>query len=294
MAIDERIVAAAPDNPGYQRNLSVIYGRLADLAADVGQPAQAEQLHRQALAVYERLAAAAPDNPGYQRDLAVALRAAGRPGPRARPARPGRAAAPRQALAIRERLAAAAPDNPGYQQDLSVTYGKLADLAAEALPARPGRAAHRQALAIDERLAAAAPDNPGLPAGPVRRLRAAGRPGPRRRRSPPRPSSCTARPWPSASGSPPPPPTTPAASRTCLSPTASWPTWQPDAGEPAQAEQLHRQALAIDERLAAAAPDNPGYQRDLAVTYGKLADLAADAGAARPGRAAAPPGYGHR
>jgi len=65
------LAAAAPDNPGYQSDLSVTYGRLADLAADARQPAQAEQLHRQALAISQRLAAAAPDNPGYQRNLAI-------------------------------------------------------------------------------------------------------------------------------------------------------------------------------------------------------------------------------
>src|SRR5260221_737777 len=49
-------------------------------------------------------------------------------------------------------------------------------------------------------------------------------------------------------------------------------------GDHRQAGILYRQALAIREALAAAAPDNPEYRRDLSVTYDRLGALAPPAG----------------
>jgi hypothetical protein len=45
------------------------------------------------------------------------------------------------------------------------------------------------------------------------------------------------------------------------------------AGDGVQAEQFHRDALTIDERLAAADPGNAQAQRDLTISYNKLDDL---------------------
>lgn len=66
----ERLVAFLK-SPGYQRDVSVTYSELADLAADAERPERAEQLHRQALAIREKLTAAHPENSGYQQDLAI-------------------------------------------------------------------------------------------------------------------------------------------------------------------------------------------------------------------------------
>ncbi|MGH3972921.1 MAG: hypothetical protein ACRDS9_06305, partial [Pseudonocardiaceae bacterium] len=55
----------------YQRDLSVSYERLADLAVAVGQTDEARQLFTQSLGIREALAAAEPGNTTYQRDLSV-------------------------------------------------------------------------------------------------------------------------------------------------------------------------------------------------------------------------------
>lgn len=45
-------------------------------------------------------------------------------------------------------------------------------------------------------------------------------------------------------------------------------------GGPSRSEALHRLSLAIDRQLAEAEPDNTVYQRDLSISYERLADLA--------------------
>jgi len=45
--------------------------------------------------------------------------------------------------------------------------------------------------------------------------------------------------------------------------------------DPAEAERLYQDALTIDKGLAAADPDNADHQQDLAISYDRLADLAA-------------------
>jgi tetratricopeptide (TPR) repeat protein len=71
LAIDERLTRLDPDNTDFQRNLSVSYDRLAQLASDTGNTGEAERLYRQALPIDERLARLDPDNTQFQRDLAV-------------------------------------------------------------------------------------------------------------------------------------------------------------------------------------------------------------------------------
>jgi Flp pilus assembly protein TadD len=69
--IRERLAAAKPGNPTYQRDLSLSYDQLGDLVEAAGQGAEAERLFREALAIAEGLAAAEPGNPTHQRDLSL-------------------------------------------------------------------------------------------------------------------------------------------------------------------------------------------------------------------------------
>ena len=47
-----------------------------------------------------------------------------------------------------------------------------------------------------------------------------------------------------------------------------------DTGNPDEARRLFQQGLTIAERLAAQDPGNVGFQRDLAISRSKLANLA--------------------
>ena len=51
-----------------------------------------------------------------------------------------------------------------------------------------------------------------------------------------------------------------------------------DRARVTEATQLYQQALAIDQHQAQADPTNTGFQRDLSVSYERLADLARDSG----------------
>jgi hypothetical protein len=71
LAICLRLAAADPADIDIQRNLSVSYDRLGQLAAAAGETDQAREWFDQALAIDLRLAAADPDNPEFQRNLTI-------------------------------------------------------------------------------------------------------------------------------------------------------------------------------------------------------------------------------
>ena len=65
------LAAGEPGNSGYQRDLSISYDRLGDLAVKEGQGERARELFQQGLEIRIRLAAGEPGNTEYQRDLSV-------------------------------------------------------------------------------------------------------------------------------------------------------------------------------------------------------------------------------
>ncbi len=67
----EALPRAEPANTGYQRDVSVSYIKLADLAVARGEGARAEELYTKGLAIAEALGRAEPANTGYQRDVSV-------------------------------------------------------------------------------------------------------------------------------------------------------------------------------------------------------------------------------
>ena len=73
-------------------------------------------------------------------------------------------------------------------------------------------------------------------------------------------------------------PTTPNISATWRSPWSGVGDLLAERGEVGAALEHHTRALHIAERLAGADPDNPDYQRDVAVALGRVGDLLAGAG----------------
>ena len=270
-----RLARADPTNAGFQRDLSVSYNKLADLARDSGNAGEAARLYQQALAIAEGLARADPTNTAFQRDLSVTYnkladlaRDSGDAGEAAR--------LYQQALAITERLAQADPTNTDYQRDLAVYYDRLADLARDSGDAGEAARLYQQGLAIAERLAQADPENTDTPARPGGLLQSARGPGP----GPGEPGGGPALPagpgHPRAAGPGRPDEHHPPARPVGLLRSARGPgPGQRGCGE---AARLYQQALAIRERLARADPTNTGFQRDLSVSYNKLGDLARGSG----------------
>lgn len=71
LAIAQSLTRAEPANTTFQRDLSVSYNKLADLAVQTGQSEEAERLYRQGLAIHQNLARAEPANTTFQRGLSV-------------------------------------------------------------------------------------------------------------------------------------------------------------------------------------------------------------------------------
>ncbi|MDQ6783074.1 MAG: hypothetical protein M3063_06475, partial [Actinomycetota bacterium] len=65
------LASAEPGNTTYQRDLSISYNNLADLAGQAGHSDEAERLYRQGLTIRQGLASAEPRNTTYQRDLSI-------------------------------------------------------------------------------------------------------------------------------------------------------------------------------------------------------------------------------
>ncbi|HLW79927.1 MAG TPA: tetratricopeptide repeat protein, partial [Terriglobia bacterium] len=71
--VRQELADAEPGNTTYQRDLSISFNKLADLARNAGRSADAEALYRQSLQVTQELADAEPGNTTYQRDLSVSF-----------------------------------------------------------------------------------------------------------------------------------------------------------------------------------------------------------------------------
>lgn len=69
--IREGLARREPANTGFQRDLSISYDGLADLAVTAGDSAEAERLYRQSLTIREGLARREPANTEFQRDLSI-------------------------------------------------------------------------------------------------------------------------------------------------------------------------------------------------------------------------------
>jgi tetratricopeptide (TPR) repeat protein len=71
LGITERLAAVDPSNPEWQRDLSILYGKVGDVLMVQSKLDEALKAYRDSLAIRERLAVAGPSNPEWQRDLAV-------------------------------------------------------------------------------------------------------------------------------------------------------------------------------------------------------------------------------
>jgi len=124
----DALIALEPEEPRWQRDLSVSLERLGDLKVTRGDLDGAQQDFERSLAIAERLAADEPGNAGWQRDLSVSLNKLGDLKV-TRGDLDGAQQDFERSLAIRERLAADEPGNAGWQRDLAVSHFQLGRVA---------------------------------------------------------------------------------------------------------------------------------------------------------------------
>ena len=67
------LTALDPGNTEWQRDLSIYYERLGDMAVAQGRLDEAARAHGDALVIHKKLAAGDPGNTQWQRDLSYSL-----------------------------------------------------------------------------------------------------------------------------------------------------------------------------------------------------------------------------
>ena len=161
LRIAEKFAEKFPEDPQMQRDLSVSYERLGDIAKARNDYSAAEGYYAKALEIDERLAEKYPDDPQIQRDLCVPYIKLGV----VAEARNDYKAAERyyaKALEISERLAEKYPDDPNLQRGLSTSYERLGDIAKARNDYKAAEGYYAKALKIREKLVKKYPDDPNL------------------------------------------------------------------------------------------------------------------------------------
>ena len=161
LEIAEKLAKKYPDDPQMQRNLSVSYSRLGDVAEALNDYKAAEGYYAKALEIFEKLAEKYPDDPQMQRDLCGSYNNLGGIAKAMNDYTAAEVAA-NAALKIAEKLAEKFPEDPQMQRDLSVSYGTLGGIAKARNDYNAAEVYYSKALAISEKLAEKYPDDPQL------------------------------------------------------------------------------------------------------------------------------------
>ncbi len=158
LAIIQPLADSDPANSAWQRDLSVSFNQLGDLATAQGNLPDASRHFSSALAIAQRLADSDPANSAWQRDLSISFNKLGDLAT-AQGNLPDASRHFSSALAIAQRLADSDRDNSAWQRDLFYSFYKLSSLEEQRrdLPAALSYA--EKCLAVTERLAALSPKN---------------------------------------------------------------------------------------------------------------------------------------
>jgi tetratricopeptide (TPR) repeat protein len=272
----KRLAESDPTNTTWQRDLSMSFERLGDIAVDKGNLPEAQRLFTEALHIRQRLAESDPDNSAWWRDLSVSLIDLGD----LATAQGNLAEGKRlndDALRIAKRLTEFDPANTTWQRDLSVSLNKLGGLAAEQGNLSEAQPLFEESLQIRQRLAESDPPNTvgqrdlSVSLSNLGRLAAEQGNLPEARRLFEKSLQIRQR---LADSDP------------------SNTTWQRDLsvslnklggvaneqGNLHMAQQLLSESLQIVQRLVESDPANTTWQRDLSVSLKKLGDLSTNQG----------------
>ncbi|MDB6025452.1 MAG: hypothetical protein JWM68_1675 [Verrucomicrobiales bacterium] len=156
--IFRELVASDPDNAARQRDLSVSYNGLGDLAVAQGQLDDAARAYADGLTIRKKLAASNPSNTQWQRDLSVSYVKLGSVAVAQRQFDVA-ARAYADGLTIHKKLAASDPGNSGRQRDLSISYERLGDVAVTQGQLDEAARAYGERLMIAKKLTAGDPSN---------------------------------------------------------------------------------------------------------------------------------------
>ena len=258
--------------PDWQRERSVVFGRLGDLATAQGNLPEAQRLFSESLRIAQRLAESDSANVTWQRDLSVLISKFGDLAS-AKGKLPESQLLCDDAHRITQRLAESDPDNAGWQRDLYVSFGRLGDLASAQGKLPESQLIWDDALRIAQRLAESDPDNAewqrdlsvsfntlGDLAKAQGNLPEAQRLFGEQHRIAQRLAESD--------------PTNAAWQRDLSVSFGRLGVLASAQGNLPEAQRLFGQTLRIAQRLAESDLDNAGWQRDLSVSFNRLGDLA--------------------
>jgi tetratricopeptide (TPR) repeat protein len=160
--VAERLVALAPENVDWQRDLSISLDRIGEVLVAQGELPHAEQAFRSGMDIRKRLAEQDPGNAHWQRDLSVSLDRIGDVLV-AQGELPQAEQAFRACMAIARRLVEQDPGNARWQRDVLVSLFKLADAATTAGACQAARRYGQEAVLCGRALVAHFPRHPGFP-----------------------------------------------------------------------------------------------------------------------------------
>ena len=156
----QRLTEGDPTNTGWQRDLSVSYGKLGDMAMAQGNLEEAAKVYGESLEVRKKLAEGDPTNTGWQRDLSVSYNKLGDVA-MAQGNLEEAAKVYGESLEVRKKLAEGDPTNTGWQRDLSVSYDRIGDVAVDQGNLEEAAKAYGESLEIRKKLAEGDPTNTG-------------------------------------------------------------------------------------------------------------------------------------
>jgi tetratricopeptide (TPR) repeat protein len=154
------LLAAAPDQPALQRDLSVTCDRIGDAHLARGDLDAALESYRRALEIAQALTGREPGNLLWQRDLSVSHDRVGDVLDR-RGDWNGALASYLSGLAIAEKLAGEKPGHLDWQWDLSVSHDRVGDMLLALGRVEEALASYRKGLAIAEALGRRDPAHAG-------------------------------------------------------------------------------------------------------------------------------------
>ena len=161
LRIAEKFAEKFPEDPQMQRDLSVSYERLGDIAKARNDYKATEGYYAKTLEISERLAEKYPDDPNLQRGLSISYNKLGGIA-KARNDYNAAEGDYAKALAIRERLAEKYPEDPELQRGRSISYINLGDIAKALNDYTAAEGYYAKALEISKRLAKMFPGVPML------------------------------------------------------------------------------------------------------------------------------------
>ena len=161
LEIAEEFAENFPDDPNLQRDLSVSYGNLGDIAKARNDYNVAKKYYAKVLEISEKLVGKYPNDPNLQRDQVVSYNKLGDIA-KARNDYKAAEGYYAKALEIGERLAEKYPEDPQMQRDLSISYNNLGDIAKAQKNHKATKEYYLKAIGISRKLAGKFPDDPKM------------------------------------------------------------------------------------------------------------------------------------